>query len=309
MQRHQIALSSILLLAMFLCGAGAFVLPLALELAAYRTDENAYAAIAEMSFNAPSPSPMPVMPLPIPTSGTENGVETTPLPGTESYPLADRATDAWTSSSLSPNAPNPQQTASPSPDAQSVVDSGIDLEACLAQNKDFVAWLSIPSTVISYPVVRSDDSAYYLGHLFNGKKSKLGCLFSLKSSDYRQPSQNIAIYGHHLSHSDAMFSTLIDYKQEAYYAEHGVITLDSIYGRRSYRIFAVLNMKVSDWDPAAVSFGSGKAFLQFVNRAKQKALYSTSVEVKEDDHILTLITCDRSYGGASGRLIVMAVQE
>lgn len=309
MQRHQIALSSILLLAMFLCGAGAFVLPLALELAAYRTDENAYAAIAEMSFNAPSPSPMPVMPLPIPTSGTENGAETTPLPGTESYPLADRATDAWTSSSLSPNAPNPQQTASPSPDAQSVVDSGIDLEACLAQNKDFVAWLSIPSTVISYPVVRSDDSAYYLGHLFNGKKSKLGCLFSLKSSDYRQPSQNIAIYGHHLSHSDAMFSTLIDYKQEAYYAEHGVITLDSIYGRRSYRIFAVLNMKVSDWDPAAVSFGSGKAFLQFVNRAKRKALFNTGVEVKENDHILTLITCDRSYGGASGRLIVMAVQE
>ena len=179
----------------------------------------------------------------------------------------------------------------------------------MAQNKDFVAWLSIPGTVISYPVVRSDDSAYYLSHLFNGKKSKLGCLFSLKSSDYQQPSQNIAIYGHHLSHSDAMFSTLIDYKQEAYYAEHSIITLDSIYGRRSYRIFAVLNMKVNDWDPAAASFGSGRAFLQFVNRAKRKALFNTGVEVRENDHILTLITCDRSYGGASGRLIVMAVQE
>ena len=106
-----------------------------------------------------------------------------------------------------------------------------------------------------------------------------------------------------------MFSTLIDYKQEAYYAEHSVITLDSIYSRRSYRIFAVLNMKVSDWDPAAASFGSGKAFLQFVNRAKRKALFNTDVEVKENDHILTLITCDRSYSGASGRLIVMAVQE
>ena len=46
-------------------------------------------------------------------------------------------------------------------------------------------------------------------HLFTGKKSKLGCLFSLKSSDYRMPSQNIAIYGHHLSHSNAMFSSLI----------------------------------------------------------------------------------------------------
>lgn len=309
MQKHQIALSSILLLAMFISGAAAFVLPLVAELAAYRADENAYAAIAEMSFNAPSPSPMPIIPLPAPTSGTGNDTETAPLPGTESYPQAGMATDALASSSPSPNAPNPQQTASPSPDAQAVADSGIDLEACLAQNKDFVAWISIPGTVISYPVVRSDDSAYYLSHLFSGKKSKLGCLFSLKSSDYQLPSQNIAIYGHHLSHSDAMFSTLIDYKQEAYYAEHSVITLDSIYGRRSYRIFAVLNMKVSDWDPATTNFGSGKAFIQFVNRAKRKALFNTGVEVKEDDHILTMITCDRSYGGASGRLIVMAVQE
>lgn len=309
LQRHQIALSSILLLAMFMCGAAAFVLPLASELAAYRADENAYAAIAEMSFNAPSPSPMPIIPLPAPTGNTKNDAEPAPLPQTEELPQAGMATDVWASSSPSPNTPNPQQTASPSPDAPVVFDSGIDLKACLAQNKDFVAWLSIPGTVISYPVVRSDDSAYYLGHLFNGKKSKLGCLFSLKSSDYRQPSQNIAIYGHHLSHSDAMFSTLIEYKQEAYYAEHSVITMDSLYGRRNYRIFAVLNMKVSDWDPAAASFGSGKAFLQFVNRAKRKALFNTGVEVKEDDHILTLITCDRSYGGASGRLIVMAVQE
>ena len=309
MQRHQIALSSILLLAMFLCGAGAFVLPLALELAAYRADENAYAAIAEMSIHAPSSSPMPIIPFPASTGSAENDTEPAPLPQTEELPQVGMATDALASSSPAPNIPEAQQTASPSPDAQSVVDSGIDLEACLAQNKDFVAWLSIPGTVISYPVVRSDDSAYYLGHLFNGKKSKLGCLFSLKSSGYRQPSQNIAIYGHHLSHSDAMFSTLIDYKQESYYAEHSVITLDSIYGRRCYRIFAVLNMKVSDWDPAAASFGSGKAFLQFVNRAKRKALFNTGVEVKENDHILTLITCDRSYSGASGRLIVMAVQE
>ena len=124
---------------MFLCGAAAFVLPLASELAAYRADENAYAAIAEMSICAPSPSPMPIMPLPAPTSGTENGAEPSALPGSEAYPQADIVTDAWDSSSPSPDVPNPQQTTSPSPDAQSVVDSGIDLEACLAQNKAFVA--------------------------------------------------------------------------------------------------------------------------------------------------------------------------
>lgn len=295
LQKHKKALSPTLLLVTFMCGAVLFTLPLATELAAYKEDENEYAAIAAMTLHAPSPSPVPVFPLPAPTDSLEHDEENVSLPGSEELPKMGMAAEALASSAPFFNAPDAQAT--------------FDLEACLTQNKDFIAWLSIPGTVISYPVVSSDDSAYYLGHLFNGKKSKLGCLFSLKNSDYQQPSQNIAIYGHHLSHSDAMFSTLIDYKQEAYYAEHSVITLDGLFGRRSYRIFAVLNMKVSDWDPATASFGSGKAFLEFVNRAKRKALYSTGVEVQEDDHILTLITCDRSYGGASGRLIVMAVQE
>ena len=77
--------------------------------------------------------------------------------------------------------------------------SAVDLSVLQAQNKDFVAWLNIPGTVIDYPVVLSDDSDYYLHHLFTGQESKLGCLFSLTTSDYQLPSRNIAIYGHHLS--------------------------------------------------------------------------------------------------------------
>ena len=148
--------------------------------------------------------------------------------------------------------------------------SGIDLAACLAQNRDFVAWLTIPGTKINYPVVRSDNTEYYLHHLFTGKESKLGCLFSLKSSDYQTPSKNIAIYGHHISHSDAMFSTLMDYKDASYCAAHSLIRVNSLYGERTYRVFAVLNMKVSDWDAATASFSSDESFQRFVNRAVKK---------------------------------------
>lgn len=183
------------------------------------------------------------------------------------------------------------------------------MSACLAQNEDFIAWLAIPGMPINYPVVSSSDTDYYLNHLFTGEKSKLGCLFSLPSSDYQIPSKNIAIYGHHLSHSDAMFSSLNEYKDESYYASHSTIAMNTIYGDRTYRIFAVLNMRVSDWDAATADFSSGKEFLSYVERARQKALYETAVIVDENDHILTLITCDRSYGGVSGRLIVMAVEE
>jgi len=46
-----------------------------------------------------------------------------------------------------------------------------------------------------------------------------------------------------------------------------------------------------------------------VNRAKANAFYDTGIAVSEDDHIITLITCDRSYGGVQGRLLVMAVEQ
>ena len=205
----------------------------------------------------------------------------------------------------------PTSSDKPAPSATPTVkpQAGVDLEACLAQNRDFVAWITIPGTVIDYPVVRSDNTEHYLHHLFNGKQSKLGTLFSLKSSDYRTPSRNIAIYGHHLSHSDAMFSTLLNYKDPAWYKAHSVIRLDTLYGQRNYRIFAVINMKVTEWDAATASFASDDSFLRFVSRARRRALYETQVPVTAEDHILTLITCDRGYGGVSGRLIVMAVQE
>ena len=157
--------------------------------------------------------------------------------------------------------------------------------------------------------MRSNRTDYYLTHLFSGENSKLGCLFSLPSADYQTPSRNIAIYGHHLSHSDAMFSCLVQYKDSGYCAAHSIIQMYTIYGERTYRIFAVINMQVGDWDAAAADFASGQAFQAYVDRARAKALYDSGAAVGADDHILTLITCDRSAGGASGRLIVLAVQE
>ena len=185
----------------------------------------------------------------------------------------------------------------------------VDLSAYLAQNPDFIAWLRIPGTNVDYPVVQTDDPDYYLNHTFSGKSSVVGTLFSLADADYAAPGRNIAIYGHHLSHSDAMFSSLVQYKDSGYCAAHSIIQLDTIYGERTYRIFAVVNMQVGDWDAAAADFASGQAFQAYVDRARAKALYDSGAAVGADDHILTLITCDRSAGGASGRLILLAVQE
>ena len=185
-----------------------------------------------------------------------------------------------------------------------------NLTACMAQNADFVAWLQIPGTNVDHPVVRTGNPDYYLTHAFSGKKSSAGTLFSLLSSDYRAPSRNLAIYGHHLSSSgEKMFTSLMRYKNPAFYSGHETIYLDTLYRQETYRIFAVVSMHAGDWDASCANFATDKAFLAFVRRAQEQSLYDTGVDVQASGHVLTLITCDRSYGGKDGRLVVMAVRE
>ena len=185
----------------------------------------------------------------------------------------------------------------------------VDLSAYLAQNPDFVAWLRIPGTNVDYPVVQTDNPDYYLNHTFSGKPSVVGTLFSLADADYAAPGRNIAIYGHHLrSSGEKMFTSLMRYKNPDFYEENQTIVLDSLYRHSEYTIFAVVNMKVGDWEPSRTTFSGDAAFMAFVNRAKSESLYDTGVEVGADNHILTLITCDRSYAGKEGRLVILAVE-
>ena len=185
----------------------------------------------------------------------------------------------------------------------------VDLSAYLAQNPDFVAWLRIPGTNVDYPVVQTDNPDYYLNHTFSGKSSVVGTLFSLADADYAAPGRNIAIYGHHLrSSGEKMFTSLMRYKNPDFYEDNKTVMLDSLYRHSEYTIFAVMNMKVGDWEPSRTTFSGDAAFMAFVNRAKSESLYDTGVEVGADDHILTLITCDRSYAGKEGRLVILAVE-
>lgn len=187
--------------------------------------------------------------------------------------------------------------------------TGADLTACKAANDDFAAWLQIPGTPVDYPVVWSDDTEYWLHHTFTGKKSYLGTLFSLRKTDYQTPGKNIAIYGHHIrSKREVMFSPLLAYKDAGYYTGHETVYLDTLYGPGTYTIFAIINMQVDDWDPSAAAFAGDADFLAFVDQARAQSLYDTGVDVTVDDKLLTLITCDRSYGGKNGRLVVMAVK-
>lgn len=221
---------------LFLVGLLLFIYPVVNQVSSYHTDEEEYGDLA-MLFMQPESSPAPMMPIPkqtrtptdeppgLETQLISNNVSETESQESDQTERVETPAKAQASSMPSvipeyseasddteiPLLPTANVTAVPTAIVTAVpskkpftptavpTQSDIDLEACLTQNRDFEAWLTIPGTKINYPVVRSNNTEYYLHHLFNGKESKLGCLFSLTSSDYQTPSKNIAIYGHHIA--------------------------------------------------------------------------------------------------------------
>lgn len=227
-------------------------------------------------------------------------------------PAADTSTQHFTAQPGHQPTGRPDAAPTAAPTAPPAGNTGADLAACLKKNPDFVAWLKIPGTNVNYPVVLSDDTDYYLTHRFTGKQSKLGTLFSLEKTDYETPGRNIAIYGHHITNTSSgelMFRPLLSYKKQSFYEKHSTIYLDSLYHSAAYKIFAVVNLVKGEWDPSTASFASDADFLTFIRQAQARSLYDTGVEVTAADRILTLITCDRSYAAADGRLIVLAVEQ
>lgn len=170
-------------------------------------------------------------------------------------------------------------------------------------NPDFAGWLTIDETKVNYPIARGSDNAYYLEHSFEKKKNELGSIFM----DYRNVGMGIdshtILYGHYTK-SGYMFGDLDRYLSKKYLDAHPDIIMRDPYTERRYRIFSV---HVSPPDGAILPVGlSGEEFLQYVNLLKEYSVHSLDVSVNEQDHILTLVTCN--YGIKDGRLFIHAVE-
>ena len=183
-----------------------------------------------------------------------------------------------------------------------------DWDALCSENEDIRGWLCIPDTLINFPVVRTDDNAFYLSHDFTGDKSSAGCPFMDK--DAQVWDFNRVIYGHNMgAGSQAMFSTLLKYEQEEYFKEHQTIYFTDAYGSAAaYQVMAVVKYNIDDlaeWDFRTRNHEDMESYNIWMEQLQGRALY-----YEEPDHaptsIITLATCDRRVYGKGGRFLVIA---
>ena len=194
----------------------------------------------------------------------------------------------------------------------------VDFESLMATNSDFVAWLYLPEdNIINYPVVQGEDNAYYLDHLFDGKKNANGTLFL----DYRNAgdfsSDNSIIYGHTMQ-SKAMFHNLRAYKKQEYYEAHPYFLMglpDTEYRLEvfaAYSTSATSDAYVLDFnhETGIVTYADGTTKMSYeyddsiptfdvwYKNVMEQNLLNTNVEVTEEDRIVTFSCCDYVFNNA-----------
>ena len=183
-----------------------------------------------------------------------------------------------------------------------------DWDSLIEANGDVKGWLFLPDTPIDLPVVGTSDNDYYLTHDFWKQKKSTGCPFMDKDTD--QWDFNKTIYAHNMGGiSDAMFSPLLDYKDEDYFMAHRQLYYTECYGTTAeYQVMAVVKYNAKDtgsWDFRTRNHADMESYNLWMERLQEHALYYA-----EPDHaptqILTLSTCDRSEFGKDGRLVIVA---
>jgi len=168
-----------------------------------------------------------------------------------------------------------------------------DVNELIRLNNDFVGWIHIEGTRISYPVVQTDDNDYYLHRTFSRRQSQAGSIFM----DYRVPdafeSPLIILYGHN-NRDGTMFADVMGFGTRGYMNSHTSLVIFNRDGEKiEFTIFAV--RWTDAWDAVyQLDFHDETAIRRHFNSAPADA-----------NRFLVLSTCS-SNTDLDARLIVLA---
>lgn len=179
----------------------------------------------------------------------------------------------------------------------------MDFSALRAVNSEVLGWILIPNTVISYPLLQTDNDTYYLRHTWKKETSVVGSIFLECGNSGDFSDFNTVIYGHNMNNG-SMFGSLKKYKSRSYWKAHPYVYITDRNGSRAYRIFAAY--EVSTFGAAyQVGFSSDASRQKFLDSCAGQSVVATGVTPTVRDHILTLSTCTGS--GHATRWVVQAV--
>lgn len=217
----------------------------------------------------------------------------------------------WTYRPAAPASPPLAEPAEPDATADSTVaeyTSPIDFPALQERCGDIYAWLDIPDTDISYPLVQNADDTYYLTHDIDGNYAAEGALFTESAYNGTDMTDPVTvIYGHRMN-SSVMFSTLQKtYSDAESFAAHREVVLYLPEQEIHATVFAAV-----PYDNRHIlynyNFENARMTRLFLNSVREVRAIGANMEPDdfpaEGDRMLILSTC--LQGNRQMRYLVLA---
>ena len=202
----------------------------------------------------------------------------------------------------------PEETAPEKPmDPYAVSLAGLDLSKLQAENEDIIAWIFIPDTRISYPVVQGSNNDYYLNHTWKHNQSAIGSIFLECQNRPDFTEYNTIVYGHNLVTNPAMFTGLRQYEDPEFWKEHPSVYILNQEGIYRYNIFAAYNTGVRTI-VYGLSITKDSIKEKVIQHAMENTVIDTGIVPEISQNILTLSTCTDT-NAVDTRWVVQAVQQ
>lgn len=182
----------------------------------------------------------------------------------------------------------------------------LDFTEIKAVNDDVVAWLTIPTLGINYPVVQGPDNDYYLRRNVERTYNKAGSLFMDYQSSADLNDAHTIIYGHNMN-DGSMFQPIVGLADQATFDANRHIILYTPTKTYLLETVGVYKTDGSDETVRRFDFADDLDFHNYI-RSKLDESVARDPEVTADSirHLFTFSTC--SYDVKDGRTIILATE-
>lgn len=199
--------------------------------------------------------------------------------------------------------PVPEQGEPAEPDPNPGLLAEVDLNSLREVNEDVRAWITIPDTLLSYPVVQCGDNQYYLNHTWQDKRSSVGAIFleckcAPDFSDF-----STIVYGHRMN-NESMFGILHSYQEEEFWRTHPTVYVVTDGGVRVYDIYAAFEVGIQEIVYRLDIEETGRE-QELIDFGLEHSVIDTGVIPDAGSQILTLSTC--TGRGHATRWVIQAV--
>lgn len=184
----------------------------------------------------------------------------------------------------------------------------VDWNSLLASNPDVVGWIYVPGSDINYPILQDDSNTYYLNHTLYRTYDSYGSIFLSASNNNKFIDDNSIIYGHSVQYVGGMFTGLKNYEYSSFYESHPYFYL--LTPETSYKCVVKAFVKTTeDSTFYKTRFSEGERS-STLSKMKSEAQFSSLEQSDLETGLITLSTCDLSYGlNSNHRLLLVGSKE